>query len=134
MVLDKIALEICFELNNDPKNFKLTDTTDYASESIALTDVEGLFKITAPDGTIAYENAGFASDDFTSPDVDVDVSTLFDTVNLPLDSENEVQLGNYLIEYKIEVIGVEQPGIYLKSFSVENCHVDPIVDVDFIMW
>lgn len=132
MVLDKIALEICFELNNDPKNFKLTDTTDYASESIALTDVEGLFKITAPDGTIAYENAGFASDDFTSPDVDVDVSTLFDTVNLPLDSENEVQLGNYLIEYKIEVIGVEQPGIYLKSFSVENCHVDPIVDVDFI--
>ena len=28
MVLDKIALEICFELNNDPKNFKLTDTNN----------------------------------------------------------------------------------------------------------
>lgn len=132
MILDKIALEICFELNNDPKNFKLTDTTDYASEGIALTDVEGLFKITSPDGTIAYENAGFATNDFSSQDIDVDISTLFDTVSLPLDSENEVQLGNYLIEYKIEVIGGVQPGVYTKSFTVENCHVDPIVDVNFI--
>jgi len=131
MIQDKIALEICFELNNDPKNFKLTDTTDYASEGIALTDVEGLFKITAPDGTIAYENAGFATNDFTSPDVDVDVSTLFDTVSLPLDSKDEVQLGDYVLEYKIEVIGGVQPGVYTKSFSVQNCHVDPIVDVDF---
>lgn len=131
MIQDKIALEICFELNNDPKNFKLTDTTDYASEGIALTDVEGLFKITAPDGTIAYENAGFATNDFTSPDVDVDVSTLFDTVSLPLDSEDKVQLGDYVLEYKIEVIGGVQPGVYTKSFSVQNCHVDPIVDVDF---
>jgi len=132
MIQDKIALEICFELNNSPKNFKLTDVTDYASEGIALTDAEGLFKITAPDGTIAYENAGFALNNFTAEDIDVDISTLFDTVSLPLDSEGEVQLGDYVIEYKIEVIGGVQPGVYTKSFSVENCHVDPIIDVDFI--
>lgn len=132
MILDKIALEICFELNNNPKNFKLTDTTDYASEGIALTDVIGIFKITAPDGTISYENGGFASNVFTSPDIDVDVSTLFNTVSLPLDSNGDVQLGNYTIEYKIEVIGAVQPGIYDKSFTVENVHVDPIIDVNFI--
>lgn len=130
MIQDVITVGICFELNNDPKNFRLTDSTDYAGQGIALTDVVGIFKILAPDGTVAYENSGFASDDFSSPDIDADVSLIFSSALLPLDSENNVQLGNYTVQYKIEVIGAVQPGQYSKNTSVENCHEDPTVTIE----
>ncbi len=131
MIQDALSINICFELNNTPKNFKLTDDTDYTTEGIALTDVRGLFKITAPDGSIAYENAGYAASDFTAPDIDADVSLINSLISLPLDSNGDVQLGNYVVEYKIDVAGAVQTGVYDKSFSVENCHIDPLVDIDF---
>ena len=52
-----------FELKN--KNFLITDTTDYTTESISLADTVGILTIIAPDGTKTYENI-----DLGSPDID----------------------------------------------------------------
>jgi len=61
-IQDILNLETCFELDNVPKNFKLTDLTDYASEGIDPKDTEVLFKITGPLGVI-YENTDVGDPD-----------------------------------------------------------------------
>lgn len=120
----------CFNFKVDPKKFNLSDTTNYALESILLTDVRGLYKITDPTGTVVYENAGFATDDFSSPDVDANISLDFDTVSLPLDSNGDVIKGNYTIDYKIDVAGAQQPGIYTKQSVYAYSFTTPCLKLD----
>jgi hypothetical protein len=120
----------CFNFKVDPKKFNLTDTTNYALEGILLTDVRGLYKITDPTGTVVYENAGFATDDFSAPDVDADVSLDFDTENLPLDSNGDVIKGNYTLDYKIDVAGATEPGIYAKQSVYSYSFDTPCLKLD----
>lgn len=125
-----LSFSTCFNFKVDPKKFNLTDTTNYALEGIALADVRGLFKITDPTGTVVYENTGFAASDFSAPDIDADVLLDFNTVDLPLDSNDEVIKGNYKIEYKVDVAGAVQPGVYDKVTTYSYSFTTPCLKLD----
>lgn len=125
MIQDKISIETRFQLDNTPENFKITDNTDYASESIATTDVTGILSITDPNGNKIHEGS------FSSPDIDLDVSDFIDTIQLPKDSNGDILIGNYTITYTSRVVGAVQPGDYSNTFVYKYCY-EP-VDVDILM-
>lgn len=125
MIQQALSLLTCFELNNDPKNFQFTDTTDYASEGIALSDVVGIFKIVGPTGLTEYVNV-----DFGNPDIDADVSLVFDTVSLPLDTNGLVQSGEYVVTYTIRVVGGTQPGDFILTKTYDFTHTTPQAQID----
>jgi hypothetical protein len=92
--------------------FVLTDDTDYATEGIALANVVGFWQITYPDGTVRTGS-------FAAPDITANVSLVFNTLALPVDSANEIQNGTYSFIYNIRVGGGVQPGDYATSaFSI----------------
>lgn len=120
-----VSIETRFQLDNSPKNFKITDTADYVGTyGIALADVEGVLKITDPNGSLVHQTV------FPAVDIDLDVSTFIDTIALPLDANQEVLKGNYTITYTVQVSGAVDPGTYEKSFIYKYCYEDIDVDVD----
>ena len=123
-IQNKIALETRFQLNNDPRNFRLQDISDYASEGIATSDVIGYFVIKDPNGDTVH------SGNFGSPDIDLDVQDYIDTIALPTDANDEVLKGNYTIEYNIRVSGAVQPGDYVETFVYKFCYEDIEMDID----
>lgn len=96
MALTTVSFTIDFDYSASPKVFKLTDTTDYAGQSVSTSDANGIFTITGPAGTV-YSNTSYAS-----PDIDVDSSTTFNTVNLPLDASGDVLEGSYTFAYSVK--------------------------------
>ncbi len=99
MAVSDSALTIQTTIAADDKNIKVKDTYDYVSESIALTDVRGLVKITHVDtGEVVQEGT-----DWASPDIDHDSSLETTTFDLPLDDDDAVLNGDYSVLYKARV-------------------------------
>jgi hypothetical protein len=126
-----ISIETRFQLNNSPKNFKITDDTDYVGTyGIALADVIGALKITDPSNTVIHNTV------LPSDDIDLDVQTYIDSINLPTDANGDVLTGNYVIEYTVRVAGAVDPGDYTKTFTYCNDYEAPsaniTVDVDLV--
>jgi len=128
-IADALSIKTTFNLDSSPKNFNISDDTDYAGESIALADVVGIFRVTDPLGTVVYQNTGWDTV-FTSPDIDANVSLDFNTVPLPLASDGEVIKGVYTIDYKIKVTGATQNGEYLLTKSYDYQFTEPCVVLD----
>lgn len=133
---------IAFDI--DTKQVTVTSTTDYASPGVALTDVTGGVQATAPDGTI------FKVLNTAEIDMDVDRSLTF---NLPLDSNGDIQEGNYRFQTTEVVVGAVEPGTYtseVSSFTFCNecptaafswtvdCNCSPVVKLtditDYTSW
>lgn len=120
-----VSIETRFQLNNSPKNFKITDLADYfGTFGIALTDVIGALVIKNPLGNVIHTTV------LPAFDIDLDVSTFIDTIPLPLDSNGDVMKGNYEIEYTIRVAGAVDPGDYTKTFIYCNEYEQATPDVD----
>jgi len=104
-----ITFRISFNLSNDPKDLSLTDllSGDYNPVYGETTaNIRGIFKVTSPSGVQVYKNAGYDSDDFSSPDIDGSAPTWAKTgVSLPLDSDGNAETGEYTIEYKLSTDG-----------------------------
>ncbi len=66
-----------------------------------LSSIAGLVKVTDPFGTIIYQNAGWATDDYGSPDITQAGSYELDLGNIPVDSEGNALQGTYKVEYKL---------------------------------
>jgi hypothetical protein len=81
------------------------------SNTITLSDLHSysgnysdIFSIIDPDGIITYQNAGWAANDFSSPDLTQ--ATLTKVIACPLDlSTNFVKLGNYTFLMKNSIDG-----------------------------
>lgn len=102
-----------FDLDKDSATFGkfiLTDTTDYASAGIALADVVGYWEITYPSGVVRQGS-------FASPDIDANVSLVFNTLSIPLDSNSDFLEGNYKFTYNVRVTGAVDPGDYASAES-----------------
>lgn len=57
-----ISFTTTFDLTASPsKLFKFTDISNYAGQSIALSSVNGSFIITAPSGTVIYNNSSYTN-------------------------------------------------------------------------
>lgn len=130
MIQDILTVTTLLEYQNAPKNIKITDPTDYVSEGIALADVVGILKITGPAGVV-YENAGFATDDFSAPDIDLDVSNEFSGANLPLDANGDVQLGPYTVQYKISVVVGAGTNEFSVTISYTNAYEADDVEIEY---
>lgn len=97
-----LDFKIDFILNNSPKDLTFEDLTNYAAYGIALTKVTGNLKLTSP-SSVFYINSGYAANDFSSPDIDADVSLLKTGINLPVATNGDVLCGNYKFEYSVKV-------------------------------
>lgn len=99
MALTTVNVKTTFDYTASPKVFKFEDLTDYAGQSIALTNVVGVIKVVAPSGTTIYDNTNFSSPDI-DPDVSLENST---TIQLPLLADGSVMQGTYTITYTVRV-------------------------------
>lgn len=120
---DSPSIETRFQLNTSPNEIiRINDNTDYvATYGIALADVIGALKITSPIGTVFHNTV------LPAFDIDLDVQTYIDTIELPTDSNGVVLKGTYTVEYTVRVSGAVDPGDYTKTFLYDYC--DPLVDV-----
>lgn len=83
--------------NPDYRKITFTDVTDYTGEN--LTTLKGYFSIINPTGTVLHLG------NVTTPDIDQDVSMVFDSVSVPLDSLGNLLSGYYKIQYFVEQSG-----------------------------
>lgn len=94
-----ISFVTTFDLTPTNPEFSFLDTTNWAGQGIATSDVNGCFKIVSPSGVTIYDNT-----DFTDPNCDIWVSnalTSQQTIALPLNSDGTVEAGTYTITYTI---------------------------------
>jgi len=123
-ITDKINLQTRFQLNATPnEKFRIQDTTDYASEGIALADVIGALVIYNPLGVPIHTTT------LPSFDIDLDVQDYIDTIDLPTDSNGDVMKGAYRVVYTVRVSGGVQPGDYTKEFAYSYCYEEIIPNI-----
>lgn len=90
--------------------FVFTDTFDYAGAGIALADVTGAF-------TLIYPDLTGRTGDISTPDITGNVSLVFDTLNVPKDSNGDYMEGAYSFAYTVLVAGAVQPGTTTTTVS-----------------
>jgi hypothetical protein len=90
------------EVYKSAKSLTFTDTTDYVTE-FGSDNATGLLKITNPVGSIIYQNAGYASDDYSIPDIIMsnDLKTSIEDILFELDADLNIICGTYKVEYKV---------------------------------
>jgi hypothetical protein len=117
MAITNNDLRFQLDLYKNDKDFKLTDTTDYATGSVDYAS--GLYKVVSPVGTTVYENVGYANDDFSSPDVAYHLSdTNVDDLALPTTVSGDIVTGIYTIYNKTIVWGLSVASPVTKSITV----------------
>lgn len=123
MALSSINYHVSFALHTAIKEFIVSDLTDYASQSVAEADANGVLKIVDPDGLLVYENTNFAS-----PDIDVDAKRVT-TVSLPipLDSSDKPKSGLYTFIYTVKDNNDSTEVASQKTFDFQ--YVAPTVDI-----
>ena len=90
-----------FDLVN--KTVDLTQLTDFAGQGIANPNTaKTLLSLIAPNGATVYQNAGFATDNYTSPDFTLVTTTT--TKNLPVDINGDALTGTYTLTMKCQVV------------------------------
>ena len=118
MALTTTDFNVSFLLGESPKVFKFTDITDYTSQGVALSDVTGRVKITAPSGVV-YDNLSGSADgsaDITGSSVGTSrVNTT--TINVPLLSSGTPEVGLYTFEYRSTAGGVTVSKIKTFTYS-----------------
>jgi len=85
---------------NYPTTPKHSVLVEDVSDALTLTGtqtIKYLYKITSPNGTIIYKNAGYDTDTYTTSDKGTSV-----TYNLPLTTSGEPEAGAYIIYVKAQ--------------------------------
>jgi len=115
MALTTVDFKTTFQFGATPKTFEFIDQTDYAGQSVALVDADGIFTIVDPLGNTIYNNT-----DYSSPDIDPNVSlTNSTTILLPLDGSGKVIQGQYTITYTVrDTGGAPDYASLVKTFTL----------------
>jgi len=130
--------------------FSFLDTTDWSEPSYdnplgtnadVSVPIKVICKINVNDSSSNhYENVGFATDSFTSPDFTIDatlaplnVVTVNNSIQLPLDSNLQVVTGEYTIDYKFQLTD-DAAALYVLEAQNEYNYLftdpSPSLDVD----
>ena len=122
-ILSTMDLLVKAQLNVNTAVLTLTDliASDYNTiHGLDLAEVEGMFKITGPNGII-YQNTGWDADDYASPDI-VGATPLWEkgSITLPIDISGKVLPGTYKVEYKVTGDGT---GNTNYTFSKDYVHL-----------
>lgn len=123
-----ISLTIGFNL--DTGYFNFVDTSNYAAQGSPDTGVKGTLKITGPSG-IVYQNAAFSTPVSATADITTAGGFVNNAIAIPLDANNEVQHGDYTIEYKVYVTGGTDAGqtFTLTPVTFNYCFEAPEVEI-----
>jgi hypothetical protein len=128
MPITSSSFTINFNLASTPKKFVLTDTFDYVSNGIALADVKDCFTITAPGGSVIYNNSNFAAPDINRSAGAVNTTT----IPLPLLPNGSVVPGTYTVVMKTQITGypnlVTTTNTYTYNFVAPKISITQTVD------
>ena len=117
MSLIQTSLDVAFSLDSDPKEFVFTDVEDYSAQSVALADITGVIKVTAPSGVV-YTGG--------SPDIDGSVSRInTTTILIPLLADGSPEVGNYSFEYTV-TDGVDTV-VYTLNYNYQYVSPSPVL-------
>lgn len=115
-MLTSTNIDFCFNL--DTGKFVFTDVTDYTSQSVALSAITGVIKVTAPSGVV-YSGG--------SPDINGSVSrTNTTTINIPLLASGKPEVGNYKIDYTV----TDGSNTVSTSKTFKYSYSSPTVSID----
>lgn len=95
-----ISFTTTFSLGLTPSQLNFTDTSNYSGQGISTTNVNGEIQVIAPSGTIIYPN----HNDYTNAGCDIWIANSLNsqqTIQLPLNSNGEVEPGTYTILYTV---------------------------------
>lgn len=114
-----------FDLSANPKRFLWIDTTDWAGQGIPLANVNGSFKVTAPSGTVIYNNVSYSNGG-----CDIHISSSLNSqhvVSLPLTISGLVESGVYTIVYT--VFNSVAVTYYTQTYTFNYTYVSPVVSI-----
>ena len=114
-----------------PKNYSsFEDITDWAGLGYSTGNgdtVKGIFQVVSPTGQVVYENAGFAGNDFTTPDWDL-TDLVVSNYNLPTftGTDNPIDV-TYTVNLKVQVVPNGESAIVVsKAINyLINCNLLP---------
>lgn len=118
-----------FKINTTPSKIIFTDTTNYTTPSIPTTGVRGVFSVTAPSGTVIYNNTsyGAGSDIIRNISANNSANT---TISLPTNSNGSVVRGSYIITYTVQINDGVNPVYYINTTNTyNNQYVTPTVSI-----
>lgn len=122
------ALRIRADFNNLTKKILIHDNTDYADLGILPADVSLLFSLSGPTG-VYHINAGFATDDDTSPDIAPGTSLDSASINLPLNVAGNIAPGTYIFNIKaVWDTGTPEVAQVVKTYVFD--YVRPTADIN----
>ena len=118
-----IGTDLRYRLTFDVFNNTLT-FLDLLSANYTGT-IKGIISFLDPDGIIFYQNPGWATNDFSSPDIST--GTWSKAIpNFPLEaSTNFAKLGNYTVSYKVSIGSAVIESI--KSFNLDYARPTPVI-------
>ena len=117
MALTSTKLNISYSLDSTPKEFVFTDVTDYAAQSVALANITGSIKVTAPSG-VTYAGQ--------PDDVDGSVGRINQNqILVPLLSDGTPEVGSYTFTYTA-TDGVDTV-VYTKTINFQ--YVKPTASI-----
>lgn len=127
-------LRVKKEFNLITGDITLTDLTNWGGSGVIAPDTAAvLLKLVAPTGVVVYQNAGFDTDDFSSPDFDLSNDTLSGTI--PQDVNGNYITGTYTLYIKAEVVddGDTVTGAATTTSEVCACTaaINITIDVDY---
>ena len=129
-----LLIQLGFDLTNSPKDFNLTDNTDYSAET--YSNVLGLLRAVDPSGSQFYNNT-----DYGDPDINIGVSNVSATLaNLPLGTDGLVKPGTYTFVYSAKLEDMLQSHTILsndsgaKTFTINGNYAAQILDGTASNW
>lgn len=123
-----VTFRIDFQLSNSPKDLKWTDTTDYASEGLAVNNMSILLWIKDGNGTTIHKNAGWGTNDFSSPDITRSVQAYKDSIELDVDANDNPPSGIWYFYCKVKDSSTSI--VYSGSNTYAYAYTQPTVDID----
>jgi hypothetical protein len=124
MALELANLKVGAEFNIQNQTLKLTDLIagEYNTKhGLTLTNIKGLFKVIGSSGDVLYENIGFATESYASPDTNGVTPTWgIDGIVLPLNSNGTILNDVYTIEYLVSTAGTDETDFsFSKAFTFD---------------
>ena len=123
-------LRVKKEFNLVTGDLTLTDLTDFAGYGVIAPDTaKTLLKIVTPTGSVLYQNAGYDTDNYSSPDFTLVTTTYTDT--LPTDVNGDYLTGTYTVYMKCQVVdnSVTVEGSATSTAAVCGCSVTVSIDL-----
>src|ERR1035437_9987023 len=102
------------------------NTNCYVSTyNVPNSGVKGVFKLTAPDGTVIYNNTSYST-----PDVNGATPLWFKNINLPTNPDGSIVNGIYTAVYSAQITdGVNPPYIVVNTATYNFTYASPKVSI-----